>query len=163
MASKTEFVYIQGKVKWFRHISPESYEGETPRWKHTIYPNAESLEKIRELQSEGIKNVLKKDDDGYYITFGRPTQLKKRDGSSAALLPPEVTDKDGNLMKNTMVGNGSDVTTKLEVYGFRNRPGKAARWLASRIDTLVPFEQKDMTAVEQKTVSGLPEQPAQTF
>src|SRR5258705_11309591 len=116
----TEFVYVKGKAKWFRHLKPEEFRGKTS-WKHSIYLDEESLEKVRSLQGEGIKNVLKKDEDGYYTSFGRPTEVKWRDKNTGqqivkALDPPVVRLKNSNQPFNELVGDGSDIETKLEVY-----------------------------------------------
>lgn len=162
MASATEEVYVKGKVKWFRAVVPES-QYETPRWSHVLYPDTESLEIIRDLQAQGAKNQLKKDDDNqYYVRISRPVEIRKRDGTKRAMFPPKVIDKEGNLFEGN-VGNGSDVTTKLEVYSHnvpnsRNK-AKAMRWLSSRIDNLVPFEQEnDFTPEEQASIKGLDKQ-----
>lgn len=67
----TEYVFLQGKVKWVRAHQPNEWQ----KWAMVLYPNAESLEKIRELQAEGLKNVIKKDEDGYHVSFSRPTSV----------------------------------------------------------------------------------------
>ena len=162
--AKSRYVYVQGKVKWFRHVTPDI---EYRKWKHVMYPNPDSLEKVRQLQSEGLKNTLKKenDDEGYYVTWSRPTEKMVR-GRLVGFAPPEVFMADGTTpLRNTNVGNGSDVTTKLEVYQHGTPGGGkavAARWVSSRIDNLVPFEgNRDFNEQEAKASEGLPEQPAQ--
>lgn len=160
----TEFVYVKGKAKWFKHMKPEEFRGKTS-WKHTIYLDSESLEKVRELQSEGVKNVLKKDEDGYYTSFSRPTVVKWKDKTTGQdktvpLDPPVVRLKNSNQPYTGAVGNGSDIETKLEVY-THNVPGggkaKAARWLATRIDTLVPIDVGTATVPgpEERALKGL--------
>lgn len=159
----TEFVYLKGKSKWFKHLKPEEFRGKTT-WKHTIYPDPESLEKIRELQSDGMKNVLKKDDDGYYVSFSRPTSIKWRDKNtgiekSSTLDPPVVRLSNSNANYTGEVGNGSEIETKLEVY-THGVPGggkaKAARWLATRIDHLVPINpQFSVPGPEERALKGL--------
>src|SRR5258705_1439900 len=140
----TEFVYVKGKAKWFKHITPDEFRGKTT-WKHTIYLDEQSLEKVRQLQSEGVKNVLKKDDDGYYTSFSRPTKIvwkDKKTGEDKAmpLDSPVVRLKNSNAQYTGPVGNGSDIETKLEVY-THGVPGggkaKTAKLLATRIETLV--------------------------
>lgn len=157
-------VFVQGKVKWFRSTRPD-IQFPPPRWSHVMYPNTESLEKIRELQSQGLKNVIKKDEDGYYVSFSRKTEMI-RSGKTMGMLPPEVFDKDGvTPMKDVNVGNGSDVTTKLRAYEHGTPSGGksvAVRWESSKIDNLVPFEGKrDFLEYEAKAAEGLKEQPAQ--
>lgn len=164
--ARSEEIYVSGKTKWFRHDRPEApKEGETARWSHVLYPNEESLEKIRELQSQGVKNVLHKDEDGYFIRFHRPTKVKRK-GNDQALNPPIVVLSDGQTPLQGLVGNGSDITTKLEVYSHRipgtTRTAKAARWKSSRIDTLIPYTPPtDFTPIEAAAVKGLAEQPKQ--
>ena len=160
----TEFVYVKGKSKWFRHLSPEEFRGKSS-WKHTIYLDNESLEKVRDLQAEGVKNVLKKDDDGYYTSFSRPTHMSWKDKKTGeartlALDPPVVRLANTNSPFLGMVGNGSDIETKLEVY-THSVPGggkaKAARWLATRVDTLQPVSPTGATipAPEERALKGL--------
>lgn len=160
----TEFVFITGKLSWVKTHTPDEWG----KWKVTVHPTVESLEKIRELQGEGIKNVLKKDDDGYKCTFSRPTQRMVK-GKVIGLTPPEVLQADGKTpLTGVHVGNGSDGTVKLEVYQH-NTPGggkaKAARLLSIKVDNLIPFEMKrDFTEGQQELVSGLAEQkPEQLF
>lgn len=162
--SKTEYIFVKGKTKWFRAAQPDpKYE----KWSHVLWLDNESLEKIRELQARGLKNLLKKDEDGYYISLGRPTN-RKINGRITGLAPPEVIMADGvTPLRNVNVGNGSDVTTKLEVYEHKTPGGGkavAARWLSSRIDNLVEFDGKhDFTEGEAAAVKGLAEQPAPLF
>ena len=165
----TEFVYIKGKTKWFKHVTPDVFVGPDGKkkesWKHTIWPDEESLDAIRKLQAQGLKNVLKIDDDGYYITFSRPTKLSRKTGD-IQLDPPLVLLNDGKTQYGDMVGNGSDVTTKLEVYQHgipgSTKKAKAARWLSTRIDNLVPYApnfdpESDLSRAEQRAAKGLTE------
>lgn len=161
--SKPEIVYLKGKAKWAHRLFQPDLEFN--KWSTVLYPDKESLEKIRDLQAEGVKNVLKKDDDGYYTTFSRPTQ-KLMKGKVVAFTPPVVTDKDGQPFTDP-IGNGSDITIKLEVYQHGTPGGgkaKAARLMAVRVDNHVPFEQeRDFTDEQMGLVSGLNEQPAPQF
>lgn len=166
-----EYIFLQGKTKWFRPTQFDS-KFEPPRWNHVLYPNDESLDKVRKLQSEGVKNTLKLDDDGYYITLARPCYKEYRDKQTNAMKkmifdPPVVLDAEGKPLGNVPVGNGSDITTKMEVY-THGKPGggkaKAMRWESSRIDNLIPFEKKtDFNPEEQLAVKNLDKQPEQLF
>jgi hypothetical protein len=132
------------------------------KWKVTVHPTEASLEKVRELQGEGIKNVLKKDDDGYKVTFSRPTQ-KMVKGKVIGLTPPEVLQADGKTpLTGVLVGNGSDGTVKLEVYSHGTPGGgkaKAARLLSIKVDNLIPFEMnRDFDDKQKEAVQGLDEQ-----
>lgn len=168
--ARTEHIYLQGKVKWFRPIQPDM-QYDPPSWSQIFYPNEESLNKIRDLQAEGVKNVLKKDEDGFFVRLKRPTYLKKiinNSESKVALQPPEVVIESGGAIVpfKDMVGNGSDVTNKMEVYQHATPGGgkaKAMRWLASKIDNLIPFEKRsDFTTGEAQAVENLDKQPQQT-
>lgn len=160
----TEYVFIQGKLSWVKVQTPNEWG----KWTVTVHPNNESLEKIRELQGEGMKNVLKKDEDGYFTQFNRPTQ-KMMKGKVVGLVPPEVLQADGKTpLTGVLVGNGSDGVVKLEVYSHGTPGGgkaKAARLLSIKIDNLIPFELKrDFTAGQQEAVAGLAEvKPEQLF
>lgn len=130
-------------------------------WKTGIYLTPESVTKVKELQVRGLKNTLTENEDGVYMQFNRPQQ-KNYSGKVIGLVPPEVVDRDGLPLKETLIGNGSDITLKLEVYGFKRFPGIAARWMAVKVDNLVPFVRPtDFTEDEEKAVRGLTDQPAQ--
>lgn len=155
---KTETIYVQGKASWFRHRQPNQWD----KYSVCIHPNPKDLEVIRDLQSKGLKNTIKKDDDGYYVNFTRPVSKEYKTGKRQTFAPPTVTDKDGNLYEG-QVGNGSDVTLKLEVYEHATPAGGkaiAARWASARIDNLVPFDTEVDAFPEQKAaMEGLKEQP----
>lgn len=159
---KTEFVFIQGKVSWFRPKVPNKWN----KWSVQIHPDDKGLEIIRDLQSQGCKNQLKKDIDGYYASFSRPVTKETKDGRILSFKPVEVFSSDGNPYDGN-VGNGSDVTLKLEVYSHATPGGgkaKAIRWVSARIDNLVPFESKrDLNAEEKAAEEGLSDQPPQLF
>lgn len=160
--SKTENIYIKGKVSWFRAKQTNQWN----KYSVQIHPVHEDLEVIRGLQSRGLKNVIKKDDDGYFVNFTRPVTKQYKSGKVQTYAPPQVFDKDGNLYEG-QVGNGSDVTLKIEVYEHDNQAGGkavAARWVSARIDNLVPFEtDKDAFPETLEALEGLKDQPAQTF
>lgn len=156
--AKTEFVYLKGKAKWVRHTSVNPWG----KWAMTLYPDEASYDVIMKLKEEGLKNTMKKDEDGYNLSFSRP-QNKTMKGKVVAFTPPEILTKEGVPLRDTLVGNGSDVTVKLAVYQHGTPGGgkaKAARWEALKVDNLVPFEMKrDFQEDQQKQVEGLMEQP----
>lgn len=159
---KSEYVYIQGKASWFRPKVPNQWN----KWSVQIHPNDLGLEKIRELQGQGLKNTLKKDDDGYHCNFSRPVTKETRTGKVLSFAPPEVFDKDGVPFEGS-VGNGSDVTLKIEIYSHDTPGGgkaKAARWTSARIDNLVPFvPDRDMNDEQTAAAAGVMQQPEQLF
>lgn len=164
--AKTEFVFVQGKGSWIKTQIPNKFG----KWAVTLHPTASSLEVIKKLKEEGIKNELKKDEDGYYMTFNRPVSKEFR-GKIQGFQPPRVLDGSKKLEDGShppldaLVGNGSDVTLKLEVYKHKTPSGgeaKAARLLSIRVDNLVPFiPAKDFDEDDMRAVNGLEDQPAQ--
>jgi len=163
-----EFIYLKGKVSWVRHLRPDDKYG---KWNCKLHPDVESLEKIRELQLaqngvSGIKNVLGKDDDGYYMGFSRPVNKLMR-GQVVAFTPPVVVNADGSLFQGDAIGNGTDATIKIEVYTHGTPGGgkaRACRWESMRIDHLVPFDKnRDLGKEELEAVKELVNQPTQLF
>lgn len=131
-----EEVYIKGKIKWCKHLRPDA---QYDKWSVVMYVEGEDLDKVRELQGKGIRNAVKKDDDGWFITLSRKTSIETR-GKSIPLSPPKVIDRDGNILEE-LVGNGSDGIAKciLWTYTHAGVQGKALRWEALRVDNLIPF------------------------
>lgn len=175
--ANTTYVYLKGKVKWCRPSATDQWGN----WKTDIYPDAESLEKIRELQIAegnvaGIKTQLKKDDDGYYCTIRRPRE-KNYGGKMIGFTPPEVLDGTTTLpdgsnppLRDVNIGNGTDATLKCVVYQHRvpaggaGAKGRAIRWEAIRVDNLVPFTGKnEFSEGEEKQTRGLAEEPKPKF
>jgi hypothetical protein len=154
----TENMYLQGKGKYVRIFEPDI---QFPRWNLLLYPDTPSLEKIKELQKAGIKNKLKKDDDGYNMTFSRPTfKENKKTGVTIPFSPPYVTDKNDLIWDRTVkIGDGSDLTIGLDVYdhgvpGTTNK-AKAARLKSVRVENLVPYtayvkEETDPLAIKDQ-------------
>src|ERR1700692_1080021 len=134
----TKEIFLNGKCKWARTKVLSQYG----KWSVVLYPDAPSLDKIKTLIDEGIKNELKKDDDGYYITFSRPSDRTDRQGRKFTLVPVTVVDNDGRIF-NDQIGNGSDIAVKLEVYGGKTPSGtdyKAARLAGIKVFNLVPYK-----------------------
>jgi hypothetical protein len=159
----SEFIDVQGKVSWLHAVGFNRFD----KWSVTLHPDTRSLEVIRDLQAQGIKNQMKKDDDGYYIQFSRePSKLMR--GKVVAFAAPKVVDKDGVPIDGSRVGNGSDVTVRLEVYQHGTPNGgkaKAARFDSIRIDNLVPYQpDRDLGSQDEKdAVKSLTEAPEPLF
>lgn len=169
-----EFIYLQGKCKWARLIQPDTQFGDS-KWKITQYLNDESYNKVLKLKEPpAILNHIKKDEDGYYVNLSRKTQLNVK-GKLVALPPPEILDGSQKLpdgshppLRDVLIGNGSDVTTKCQVYTYQLKTGqgkgRALRLVSVRVDNLIPFEVKrDFTDIQKDSIAGLNEQPAQLF
>ena len=163
MAGKNEYIYVSGKTSWTKLVIPDQ---KYDKWGLRLHPDADSLEKIRELQSRGLKNTVRKDDDGWYTNFSRPTK-KVYKGIVKLFEPPLVINKDGEPIADASIGNGSDVTIKLEVYEHSTPGGGtavAARLDTVRIDNLIPYEPKrDLPEPQQEQYEGMADQPERLF
>lgn len=157
----SEVVLFHGKVGWVRHIMPNKFD----KWSCQFWPDTESLERIRELQAEGVKNVIKKDDDGYNLQLSRPTTVEFRKGVKQGVTPPLITDMDGKPLENLAIGNGTDAVVVCEKYTHRvpnsEKRATAIRWMGLKIENLVPFNvDSDYTNPElAETAKALAEEP----
>lgn len=145
---------FHGKIKYIHAVNFSKFD----KWSVTFYPDQKSLERIRDLQSEGVKNVIKKDDDGYFVSFHRePTKLMR--GKVVAFAAPKVIDKEGKIFDGSKIGNGSDATIRLEIYKHGTPSGgkaTAVRWDSIRIDNLIPWERdRDLPPAEAEAVASL--------
>jgi hypothetical protein len=136
----TDDVAFYGKGKWVRVTVPDP---QFKKYSLRLYPTPESLEKFKALKKEGVKNFLKRDEDGDYFNISRPSE-KIIKGVLRAFEPPLVLMADGQTpMRNVNIGNGSDLTVTCKVYSHRTPTGgtaKAMRLESIRVDNLVPFE-----------------------
>lgn len=98
----------------------------------------------RLFDESGSKLEPKKTDEGEFIKIRRPWE-KKFGEKLVQFDPPTILDKDGNET-DVLIGNGSKVTVKVEVYDTKK--GKGTRLEAIRIDNLVPYAKP----VEDKVV-----------
>ena len=150
----TENVILQGKGKWVKVYQPNMFN----KWSLDLYMDSESITKFKDMK---VKNHLKKDEDGYYVTFSRATSRKVR-GRDVPLAPPTVLDKD-NLPTTIAIGNGSDLTVKMEVYSYKPPTSQvleyATRIAGVRIDNLVPFGDDSRSDEEIKDVKIFKDKP----
>lgn len=153
-------VYLSGKAKWAKLKQPDPKYN---KWKIDLYveANSESHNKILDMQKQGIKNILRKDEDGYVMSFSRATERKSRDGKVQGMTPPLVLNADGSPYDG-FIGNGSDVTLKLEHYTYNM--GSAVRLVSVRVDKLVEFTpSRDFDEGEKEAAEGLMDQPKPNF
>jgi hypothetical protein len=158
---KTQYLFLKGKGKWIRARQIDQYGS----WSMVLYPDAESLKIIKQLIDKGLKNTLRKDQDGENMSFKRlPSKVIR--GKLVPFANPDILNKDGEPW-DIQPGNGSDVTMKISVYEYKSPMGAkgiAARWESVRIDNLVPFESsRDYDERQQIQIEGLKEQPPQLF
>lgn len=165
MAYGTEFKFIKGKLKYARVVDLNQFGD----WSITIYPEPDSLEELRDLQAQGLKNVMKKDPDGYYMQFKCPPKKEGKDKTGRPYVrnfaPPHVVDKENNPMDGRQIGDGSDGYVKLEVYDFKSPTGggKAARLVGVRVDNLIPWTPRGDNADGRENGVGLAEQKDMLF
>lgn len=153
----TKMIDVRGKIKYIHAVNFNKFGD----WAITIYPDVPSLEVIRDYQAKGWKNVMKKDDDGYFIQFKRqPTKLMR--GKIVAFAAPKIVDSEGKPFDGTRVGWGSDAVVRLEVYQHGTPNGGKAfanRWDSAKIMNLVPFEidKSDWPEEEKENIKSLTE------
>jgi hypothetical protein len=146
---KEEEVFLKGIIKWCKHIKPDM-TFPPGKWSVQMYIEGLELEKVRMWQAEGIKNSVKHDNDGWYITLSRKCSLTTRDGKVRGLEPPFVFTMEGEnkIPVTTLVGNGSTGVAKCHLWRFNPEPhikGTAVRWESLRVDNLIPYDpDKDM-------------------
>lgn len=159
--AETKLVDVRGKIKYIHAVNLNKYGD----WSITIYPDNPSLEIIRDYQAKGWKNVMKKDDDGYFIQFKRsPTKMMR--GKVVAFTAPKVVDNEGKPFDGLKVGWGSDGIVRLEVYQHGTPNGGkafACRWDSLKVTNLVPFEidKSDWTDEEKENIKDLTKVPAE--
>lgn len=169
----SEYIYLKGKGSWIR---PHQLN-EWGKWAMVLHPDNEGLEIIRNLQAEGVKNEIKKDDDGWHVRLGRPGEITVK-GVKRGMKPPMVWDgsrplPDGQgfmpFPPDKLIGNGSDVVVKMEVYshGVKGSPGKKAkamRWESVRVDNLIPYDApKDMLQDQKEDTASYNNIPKQSW
>lgn len=165
-----QYLFLAGKCKWANRLTQPDQMYKC--WSLVLYPNEASYSKILELKAgkegiQGILNVIKKDEEGYNITLKRPTE-KLMKGKLTAFVPPVLLNPDNSPFNTAVgIGNGTDVTCKIEYYDYK-RPtggrGSAIRLESVRIDNLIPFNKNDdFTAVDASMVQGLTDQPPPLF
>ncbi len=137
----SNFVTLSGELWYARTGTPETDPWGNTNYKVTLYPDKESLSLIMDLQSQGIKNTLKKDDKGYFVNYKRHDVKVSSKGKKMEFGPPKVINADGTPLTE-FIGNGSKGAVKLEIYeyAFQGRKSKAARLEGIKVDTLVPYE-----------------------
>lgn len=152
----TKHVYLQGKAKWVNIFRPDKFGS----WSLQLYMTPESIEKFKTM---GLRTELKKDEDGYYAKFKCDVQKEIR-GKKIAFPRPMVVDLEGKPTE-VHIGNGSDITIKLDHYNYRSPKGEtgwAARLSGVRIDNLVEYErERDASEEDNAQLANIQSQPPQ--
>lgn len=127
------FVFFTGPCKWAMLDTPDQAYN---CYKITQYLDKENQKKFHDA---GLKLEFKTDDDGTFVTFRRYID-KLLDGmpEKPAKL---IHDGEGNYTPfDGLIGNGSIVTTKIEVYPLKKMKGSGHRLTAVAVENLVPYE-----------------------
>jgi hypothetical protein len=144
----SNFVTLKGEFHWCKPNAPEKSpftpkgDPEKWAWKTMFIPDQESLMKVMDLQSMGVKNKLSKLEDrpGYSVNFSRPTKIGK---AGKELDPPKMYQADGVTPLTEQVGNGSKGEITLELYEHKTPNGgkaHAARWYSAKIEEMVEYK-----------------------
>lgn len=138
-----ETVYITGTIKWCKHLQPDFQFEAAGKWSVVMYLAGPELEKVRLLVAQkGLKNSIRNDDDGWYITLGRKCTYTVN-GRTIGREPPEVfrmaDDGETHVPIDSRIGNGSTGVAKCVIWSSPKFPGSNLRWEALRVDNLVEF------------------------
>lgn len=140
-------VILEGDFTWIKCNPeyPEVFEGpdgEKKSWSATIHPVPASLEKIREMQADGIKNKLKRDEKGWFAKFSIPTEKKnKKTGKVIEVYKaPTIVDNDGKVITDR-IANGAKGFMKLNFYEHKAGTGTsfAARLVGLKLTDWKPY------------------------
>ena len=99
----------------------------------------------KEIHACGLQLEPKQTEDGKtYYKFRRPHIVEFKDGPKE-LGPPKVVDKDNKpYPSTTLVGNGSEVILKAEIYDTAK--GKGHRLQVVKVLNLVEYEKPEVVA-----------------
>lgn len=127
----TETYFFNGKCKWAKVYKPDTkYE---PQYNIQLYLDKEN-EGI--LKESGLGLKVKEDEDGRYVGFRRKVAGPEWRPDMG---PPKVIDAGGGDFSD-LIGNGSDVTLKVEVFDTPRTGGKGHRLETVRVDKHVKYE-----------------------
>lgn len=138
----TKEVTLTGVSKWSHKLfQPESYNQGPARYSTRLYLDAANKAIFQSLR---LKNKIKEDEDGEYVTLRRDHDPKEFKGKVIYKGgPPKIYDAEGNRWpEDTMIGNGSVLSVKLSVYN--TKMGPASRVEKVRVDELVEYNKPDV-------------------
>lgn len=144
-------VVLFGKLRWVRTMRPNQFGD----YVATLYPDDESLVKINQMKKEGLKNILGKDEEGYFMRFKCP-QVKTIRGKDVNF-EVGVVDQDDKPI-DSLVGNGSDGWVKLDYYSYPQPSGgrgRATRLKKILVTNLIPYVPEEKDENPDPTTVGL--------
>lgn len=121
---------FSGPCRWAKVYTPDEKYG--PKYSIEVQLNDAELEKYKDA---GCMGNPSKDGEGYY-TFRRTKTLLTRKGKVLENGPPAVVDADGNAF-TAPIGNGSEVTVKVETYATEK--GMGTKLIAVQVDKHVEY------------------------
>lgn len=134
MASKTW--YLSGTCKWAKVVEPDKKYN---KYSIDLFMDADNWDKFKK---SGAQLKIRDTDSGeQFVTFSRPVATLGRDGKLREHGAPLVLNSAGEPIKD-LVGNGSKVTVKLDVYDTPK--GKGTRLEAVRVEDLVEFVKREV-------------------
>lgn len=140
----TQYISFRGKAHYCKPYEAQidrafedKDEGTYANWNTGLLLDDDTLRAYKAL---GLSQVKVKDNN--QVTFKRPEfKLNRQTGELVTQGAPRVTLPDG-VEAGSAIGNDSDITINIEVYdySFKNRPGRAARWISVTVNELVVYE-----------------------
>lgn len=126
--SKT--LYFEGKCAWAQLDKPDKFGN----YSIQLYLDEDNLALYTKA---GIQSAVKEDDKGKFVRFKRvPIRIIKM--KPVEFGTPTVFDKDGkSLSPGILIGNGSDVICKVDVY--ETAKGVGATLTAVQVLNLIPY------------------------
>ena len=137
MATKT--YYLSGDVMYPKLVTPDTKFNEQGIYSLDLFMDNDSWEKFEKSEAQ----LKVRDRDGRkFVTFKRPAK-KLIKGEVVDLGPPDVLNEDNTPFdtEKVLVGNGSKVTIKVNIYDTMK--GKGHTLEAVRVDNLVPYERPE--------------------
>ena len=136
--------YFSGPCRWAKVYQPDEKFG--PKYSIEVQLNDAELKKYK---AAGCMGNPSKDGEGYY-TFRRTKTLLTKKGKLMENGPPSVFDSEGRPFTAT-IGNGSEVTVKVETY--MTDKGVGTKLQAVQVNKLVEYD-KDGQSGSNNVVDG---------
>lgn len=126
------FYFFTGPCKW---AMLDKMDEEYRCYKIDVYLDKENLKKFYD---SGLQLKIRSDDEGDYVTFRRKVD-SLLEGQQEK--PKKLINQEGEYVPfDALVGNGSIVTAKVDVYNLKKIKGTGHRLEAVAVESLVPYE-----------------------
>ena len=126
---------IQGKAYWASIVNPNTTFNSDGVYSIDVSLDAKN-KKVAETDGLTIKN--KGDDRGDFVSIKRNVRRKNGDFNTK----PTLMDSQKRNMKDTLIGNGSEVSVLYSTYQweFKGRSGTNADLRAIQVTNLIPYQ-----------------------